>query len=83
MITELYIVYAIVGVYLLRKIQVRLRLSMAKHPSLAGHSKMSRRIAKLVPSYQIEDEHFFSADKAPKEIAEKRKLGFNTLSQYF
>lgn len=83
MITELYIVYAIVGVYLLRKIQVRLRLSMAKHPSLTGHSKMSRRIAKLIPSYQIEGEHFFSADKAPKEIAEKRKSGFNRLSQYF
>lgn len=56
---------------------------MAKHPSLAGHSKMSRRLAKLVPSYQIEDKYFFSADKAPDEIKDKRQHGFEKLSAYF
>lgn len=78
---DLNIIYIVVGVYLLRKVQVRLRLSMAKHPSLTGHSKMARRIAKLVPSYHMDEEHFFSADHAPKEIEDKRKLGFYKLAE--
>ena len=78
---DLYILYIVLGVYLLRKLQIRLRLSMAKHPSLAGHSKMARRIAKLVPSYNISEEHFFSADNAPKEISDKRKSGFYNLAE--
>ncbi len=56
---------------------------MAKHPSLAGHSKMSRRISKLIPSYSIPEKSFFSADNAPVEIQNKRRLGFEKLSNYF
>lgn len=78
---DLYLVYIVVGVYVLRKVQVRLRLSMAKHPSLAGHSKMARRIAKLMPSYSLNEEQIFSADHAPKDIINKRKHGFHQLAE--
>ena len=33
----------------LKKASARLQLSKAKHPSLRGHARMSRLIAKLVP----------------------------------
>ena len=55
---SLYFIYVTVALYFLRKMQVRLRLSRAKHPSLRGHSKMSRRVAKLVPFYEYTEEHF-------------------------
>ncbi len=80
---DLYIVYAVISAYLLRKLQVRLRLSIAKHPSVAGHSKMARRLAKLVPSYNFNENNFFSSDGAPKEIKEKRKVGFYKLAELF
>ena len=41
----------LVIIYLVYRIFVRLRLSKAKHPSLRGHSKMSKRIAKFLPFY--------------------------------
>ena len=79
----LYFFYIIVALYVLRKIQIRLQLSMAKHPSLTGHSKMSRRISRLVPAYSIADKNIFSVDKPPVEIKEKRQQGFEKLSDYF
>ena len=79
----LNVTYFLIGIYILRKIQVRLRLSMAKHPSLTGHSKMMRRISKIIPAYQINNEHFFSADNATVDIIEKRKFGFYNLSKHF
>jgi glutamate-1-semialdehyde 2,1-aminomutase len=33
------------------KLKTRLELSKAKHPSLRGHSKMARRLARQVPFY--------------------------------
>ena len=56
----------------LPKIKTRLELSKAKHPSLAGHSKMARRFARLVPFYEYDEERFFSVDDAPDEIAARR-----------
>jgi len=79
----LYAVYFLIGMYLLRKIQVRLRLSLAKHPSLAGHSKMARRIAKIIPAYQIDSDKIFSTDNAPENIIQKRQTGFFRLAQHF
>ncbi|HTG21990.1 MAG TPA: glutamate-1-semialdehyde 2,1-aminomutase, partial [Reyranella sp.] len=37
------------------KLRARLALSRAKHRSLAGHSRLSRRIAALVPRYAFDD----------------------------
>ncbi|HZR87793.1 MAG TPA: glutamate-1-semialdehyde 2,1-aminomutase, partial [Bradyrhizobium sp.] len=41
------------------KVKARIELSRAKHRSLAGHSKMSRRISKLIPRYEFEIDDFF------------------------
>ena len=37
---------------ILPKIAARIQLSRGKHRSLAGHSKMSRQIAKWIPFYE-------------------------------
>jgi glutamate-1-semialdehyde 2,1-aminomutase len=58
----------------------RLQLSMAKHPSLAGHARMSLRLAKLIPFYEFNEESFFCSDGAPAEVADRRRTGFETLA---
>ena len=59
----------------------RLLLSAAKHPSLAGHSRMAKRVAKLVPFYAYGDDRFFSSDDAPAEIADRRRAALQRLGQ--
>jgi glutamate-1-semialdehyde 2,1-aminomutase len=68
---------------LLRKLQIRLQLSLAKHRSLTGHSRMARRFASLVPFYEYDEAHFFRADGAPEEIAAARRAGFMRLAAVF
>jgi len=58
----------------------RLELSQAKHKSLAGHSRMARRIARLVPFYAYDEDCFFCSDGAPAQIAARRRAGFAKLS---
>lgn len=72
----LLIPVVLVFVYLL---WIRLRLSFAKHPSLRGHAKWSRRIARLVPYYSFGEDRFFNSDNAPTDIAEQRRAGFDRL----
>jgi glutamate-1-semialdehyde 2,1-aminomutase len=79
----LYIVGAVVGLFILRKVQIRLQLSRAKHRSLAGHSKWSRRLARLIPFYEYSEAEFFSADDAPADVAAKRREGFTRLASLF
>ena len=67
----------------LRKLQLRLQLSRAKHRSLTGHSRMARRFASLVPFYEYDDSQFFCADAAPEEIATARRAGFMRLAEVF
>lgn len=62
------------------KLKKRLELSRAKHRSLAGHSKMSRRLARLIPFYEYDDVGFFRSDGAPPEIAAGRREGFFRLA---
>jgi glutamate-1-semialdehyde 2,1-aminomutase len=79
-------VYVLAGfalVILLRKLQLRLQLSLAKHRSLTGHSRMARRFSSLVPFYEYDEAHFFRADGAPEEIAATRRAGFRQLSNLF
>ena len=47
-----YVAGALMLLILLRKVQVRLALSRAKHRSITGHSRMARRIAALIPYYE-------------------------------
>jgi glutamate-1-semialdehyde 2,1-aminomutase len=54
----------------------RLQLSLAKHPSLAGHSRMAQRVARLLPGFAYDEERFFAADDAPAEVALQRRAAF-------
>jgi glutamate-1-semialdehyde 2,1-aminomutase len=65
------------------KLKSRLELSKAKHPSLAGHSRLARRVASLVPFYQYDEARFFSVDGAPEEIAARRRADFHRLATLY
>src|ERR1700733_7190557 len=62
------------------KLQARLALSRAKHRSLTGHSKMSRRVARLIPFYEFDINDFFRSDGAPAAVATQRQDGFFRLA---
>jgi len=81
--TYLYIAAAVGLTAVARKVQLRLELSAAKHPSLAGHARLSRRMAALVPHYEYDEAEFFRADGAPAEVAEQRKAGFLRLAAIY
>src|SRR5882757_7754754 len=68
---------------LLNKLRTRLLLSRAKHPSLRGHSRIARWVAKRVPFYEYDEATFFESDAAPPEIAEQRRIGLLRLSALF
>lgn len=74
------LIAAIVVIYLVRRIFIRLQLSKAKHPSLRGHAKMSKRIARLLPHYSYGQDHLFKSDGAPLEIEAKRLAAFKILA---
>jgi glutamate-1-semialdehyde 2,1-aminomutase len=69
--------------FLLRKAYVRLQLSLAKHRSLTGHSRMARRFASWVPFYEYGESSFFGVDSAPPQIVAARRAGFLRLSALF
>jgi glutamate-1-semialdehyde 2,1-aminomutase len=79
----LYLLAALALIIVLRKLQLRLQLSLAKHRSLTGHARMSRRLAALVPFYEYGEDHFFRADEAPPEVAATRRAGFMRLAATF
>jgi glutamate-1-semialdehyde 2,1-aminomutase len=62
------------------KLRARLDLSRAKHRSLTGHSKMSRRVARLIPFYEFDSNDFFRSDGAPAAVATQRQDGFFRLA---
>jgi len=64
----------------LPRLRRRFELSRAKHPSLAGHARMARRIAALIPRCEYGEERFFNSDNAPDEIARRRREGFFELA---
>jgi len=70
------------GVFLLiaPRLLLRLQLSRAKHRSLAGHAKLSRRLARLMPHYEYDESQFFRADDAPEEVGEQRRAAFRRLA---
>ena len=65
----------------LPKLKARVELSRAKHRSLAGHSKMSRRVAKLLPFYEFEGDKYFGCDGAPDNVVMQRKEAFFRLAR--
>ena len=79
----LYLIAIVPAIYLVHKIRIRLRLSKAKHPSLRGHSKMSRRVARLIPYFEYDEAQFFCSDGAPKEVSQQRRQAILKLKQDF
>ena len=61
----------------------RWQLSRAKHRSLAGHSRMAKRLARWVPGYAYDEASFFCVDGAPPEVVRRRRQGFEALSSAF
>src|SRR5690348_3912278 len=66
-----------------RRAQARLLLSRAKHTGLAGHPRMARRIAKLVPPLRYDEEQFFCADGAPTDVVASRRAALTGLRELF
>src|SRR5262249_58321030 len=78
--------YGVVGAALaasLPKIKQRLELSRAKHRSIAGHARLSRRLAAVIPYYEYGEPEFFCSDDAPAEIAARRRDGFMRLAALY
>ncbi len=65
---------------MLPRLRSRLRLSRAKHRSLAGHSRIAKRIARHIPGYSYDDAGFFASDRAPESVQQMRRDGFFRLA---
>src|SRR5215470_118453 len=61
-------------------IRARWLLSRAKHRSLAGHPRIAKALAKLVPFYEYTGDQFFASDGAPLDVARQRRQGFERLA---
>lgn len=72
---------AIVSIPVARKLWDRVRLSLAKYPSLAGHSRWSRRVARLVPYFEYDLDMFFRSDGCDTETAALRKRSMESLGR--
>jgi len=59
----------------------RIQLSRAKHRSLAGHSRMAKRLARWLPGYSYSEQQFFDCDGAPENIRHLRRNAFFALAQ--
>ncbi|MEO1245366.1 MAG: aminotransferase class III-fold pyridoxal phosphate-dependent enzyme [Pseudomonadota bacterium] len=70
-----------IALWLIYRIYERVLLSRAKHRSLRGHSRLSRRLAKLVLYYSFGEREFFSSDGADEAIAARRREGFKALAE--
>ena len=64
----------------LPKARQRLELSLAKHPSLTGHSRMAKRVAAQVPGYSYDEARFFGSDGAPADVQARRRAGLMRLA---
>ena len=64
----------------LPRLKRRIELSRAKHRSLAGHSRMAKRVASLIPGYAYGESRFFSCDDAPEDVVRLRQAGLQELA---
>ncbi|HEY7460048.1 MAG TPA: aminotransferase class III-fold pyridoxal phosphate-dependent enzyme [Xanthobacteraceae bacterium] len=69
--------------FALAKLKARFDLFRAKHWSLSGHPRISRRIASLIPFYEYDEVRFFRVDSAPDHVADRRRAGFARLTEEF
>ena len=85
-VTTAWALYGVGGAALatsLVKLRRRFELSQAKHKSLSGHARLSRRLASLIPSYEYDETRFFCCDGAPPDVAAHRRAGFERLSERY
>ncbi len=61
----------------------RLQLSRAKHRSLAGHSRMAKRLASWLPGYALREDDFFGADGADEALRQQRRGALQRLALHF
>jgi glutamate-1-semialdehyde 2,1-aminomutase len=79
-----YLSAAVAGVAVaLGPLRRSLLLSRAKHPSLAGHARLSRWLARRMPFYEFGEETFFASDGAPADIAARRRAAFDGLAHHY
>ncbi len=71
---------ASVVLWLVPKVRQRLELSVAKHPSLTGHSRWAKRLTQWIPGYDYDEARFFGSDGAPDAVVARRKAGFQALA---
>ena len=69
--------------WVLPKAKRRLELSRAKHRSLAGHSRIAKRIAGLLPGYAYDEATFFNSDHADSAVVQRRRDGFSKLAALY
>ena len=74
---------AVVGCFLCYRIYRRLQLSVAKHPSLSGHARLSKRLARALPRYEYTLEQALNCDGAAEAIVIRRKAALKRLSDHF
>lgn len=65
------------------RLRARWVLSRAKHRSLAGHSRMAKRVAGWIRGYAYDERQFFECDGAPDAVAQQRRAGFERLSALY
>jgi glutamate-1-semialdehyde 2,1-aminomutase len=85
-VDETLSLYALGGgalLYGLTRVKSRLELSLAKHRSLAGHPRMARRVAALMPGYSYDEAEAFGLDGAPDHVVAARRKAFETLAEMF
>ena len=61
------------------KLWQRLQLSLAKHPSMAGHLRWAKRLANWAPAYDYPGEQWFRVDHAPEAVGTQRQHALQRL----
>jgi glutamate-1-semialdehyde 2,1-aminomutase len=65
------------------EVKSRLALSRAKHPSLSGHARIARCIARRLPFYEYDEREIFRVDGAPDSLAAARRAELMLLAAWY
>ena len=79
MLSASYILAALAFAVAVPRLHRRLQLSRAKHLSLRGHARWSRRIAGLIRFFEYGEDEFLVSDAAPESVARERREGLERL----
>lgn len=73
----------VLGIVITPRAIARLRLSLAKHRSLQGHVRWSKRIAGMLPFYEFDESSFCGVDGAPQDVVTARRSAFAAMASRF